>query len=67
MTHLRFFASLRARFLPAPPMSFLSTGFRRRSFFKFLLGLGSSSIHGSTLHPDDFMTLAILERDITLG
>jgi len=62
-THRLFLASFLARFLPAPPMSFLSTGFFLRSFFRFLLGLGNSSIHGSTLHPDDFITLAMLWND----
>jgi hypothetical protein len=66
-THLRFFASFRARFFPAPPISLRSTGFRLRSFFKFLLGLGSSSIQGSTLHPEDFMTLAILKENSLAG
>jgi hypothetical protein len=33
-----------------------------RAFFRFLLGLGMLSIHGSTFAPAFFITFAILRR-----
>lgn len=48
-------------FFPPPPTSLRSTGFILRAFFKFLLGLGMLSIHGSTFAPAFFITFAILQ------